>query len=280
MKEQRLKEQRMKESNQGNGTGQNTMQRPLKREDGMMVRDAEAEEPEEGTKMMRRMDGQPPEGTDAAKRRQKPVAGMMKNGEKPASPSALKEELMRKKEEFRMKKDERKATREARIEDRCEDVTAHVDEVLAGYNTNHQGQVVKHEKMLERLRKMNENLIAKGYETADLVAAVQVLGEKIEKLNADHETFIGELEDTKEFACGESEGAFKTAMEEARAAMKVVRADVEDIRTYYRDTIRPAIEALKAQKPDVSPSPEDDTSGTPSAEPTAVVSPEVSGDSQ
>lgn len=135
-----------------------------------------------------------------------------------------------------------------RMEKSCEEVTKRVNSVTARYDKNHQGQLIKYQKLQERVKKTIAALGEKGYDTAALSAALPDLDTKIEKLSADYAIFIENLEKSKQFTCGESNGDFKEAMLLARESLVQVREDILDIREYYNDAIRPAMLELKQQK--------------------------------
>ena len=94
---------------------------------------------------------------------------------------------------------------------------------------------------------------SQGYDVTKLEADGKTLDQKVQKFATDYAAFISKLEATKTTACGESEGAFRSALQTARQQLAVVRQDSVDIRNYYQTVIRQDIQDLRNQK--ASPTP-------------------------
>ncbi len=70
---------------------------------------------------------------------------------------------------------------------------------------------------------------------------------KIAKLKTDKAAVEAALENTKGFACGESQGQFRDALQQVRAAQKIVVADAKDLHDFVANTLKKDILALQAQ---------------------------------
>jgi len=55
------------------------------------------------------------------------------------------------------------------------------------------------------------------------------------------------LKDSQTFACGKSEGEFKTKITEARKVPELIKQDREDIKKFFQTTIKADLEAIKTK---------------------------------
>ena len=147
--------------------------------------------------------------------------------------------------------DEAQKRQELRTQ-RCELLTQRTDAHINRYENNRVGHVNAFTNIKERLERLITRLQERGYDTDKLKEDVEILGMKIDKLSQDLDLFIEKLREAKNYTCGESEGAFAEAMRVARDQLKIVREDVRDIKTFYRNTIKPDILAIRAQNPESS----------------------------
>jgi hypothetical protein len=141
------------------------------------------------------------------------------------------------------------------VEERCQAMTQRIETAIARFNNNKDGHTTRYLKIAEHLKNINEKLTAKGYDTTKTEADYKILNEKIVKASADYSTFISKLGETKQYACGQSQGQFRTALQAAKAQLKIYREDVADIRNYYQTVVRPDAQALRDQHPTSSSSP-------------------------
>ncbi|MBI4080150.1 MAG: hypothetical protein HY430_00060 [Candidatus Levybacteria bacterium] len=108
--------------------------------------------------------------------------------------------------------------------------------------TKRQNYVTKRKaKIDEQVSKLK----AKGADTTALEEAATQLKTLLDTWISDYRAFIDDLEETKDFTCGDSQGNFKKALDEARAKRKVVKQSGDAVRKYYRDSYRPAFQAAR-----------------------------------
>src|SRR3989344_5199588 len=144
---------------------------------------------------------------------------------------------------------------EWQIEKRCFVAQNRIEQRVETYRKNRDNHITRYNKMKDRLTTLVNKLTGKGYDTAKLKADLVVLDGKIQKFAADSAAFHKKLEEANDYNCGDSEGAFKSRVEEARDLLKIVRADAKDIWDYFKNTIKPDFQALRGSKPSPSPSP-------------------------
>ena len=94
---------------------------------------------------------------------------------------------------------------------------------------------------------------ARGYNTVKLSADLATWDQMVVKAGQDYAAFIAALQNAEQFAPYTSQGQFLSAIENARAQLRVYRQDALDVRHEYQTVIRPDVQALAAQTP-VAPS--------------------------
>lgn len=144
--------------------------------------------------------------------------------------------------ELRQKLDDKKDAR-------CQMLTTRVETRVAKYYNNKEIHLRKYKKLAEWLNKVATKLDAKGYDTTKVRADYKTLNEMITKAAANYDLFIKQLEESKQFTCGASQGAFAQAVKEANDQRKISNDDVLKIRNYYQTVVRVDVQALKDQKP-------------------------------
>lgn len=156
----------------------------------------------------------------------------------------FKEEQKKQKEAMleRLKKE-----KEGKVAVKCEMIESRVSEKITRFNNNKDGHIVRYNKLKDNLTRIINKLSEKGLDVTELKADLQTLDTKIKKFSTDYQAYITKLGQTKGFACGNSEGNFKSKLEESRSALKLVLEDAKDIQKFYKDEIKPDIQKLREQ---------------------------------
>lgn len=123
-----------------------------------------------------------------------------------------------------------------------------VDIKIGNYDLRKTKHQTVYDNLKSRLINLSEKLTAKGYDTSDLKADLVVLDQKIKKFVTDYQAYVDKLKATKQYTCGESKGQYRTAFKDAKTALVAVRKDASDIRSYFVNTIKPDLIAIRAQK--------------------------------
>lgn len=151
--------------------------------------------------------------------------------------------------------EKRKAIQEKkldRLERRCDIVTSRIDARINRYKEHNDDVEARMSRITERTNDFISRLESKGYDVSTVRTDLQTLEEMRNTRRSLYTAFISELEQTKQFDCGSSEGAFKTALGEGRTALILWRDQIKANREFIRTTLRPDLQALKEQKPDSS----------------------------
>lgn len=170
-----------------------------------------------------------------------------------AKQAELQAERVAKAAELEAAKAERQAEREAKVLERCDRVATRIAEKLSRYEENQNRHASTYNRMTIRLSELLDRLEEK---TVD-VSTVRALVAEFDALNTSAQLSLAAamsgLEASQSYACGQSEGDFKAALQGARDLFGQVRERTAAVRSYYHDTLKPAIlafrESLAASRP-------------------------------
>lgn len=152
----------------------------------------------------------------------------------------------------------REQFKEKFTEERCARVQERVKNKTARFDDNKERHTAVYKNLKNRLTKFVERLDAKGYDTSKLKEDLKILDEKIAQFSKDYAAHIAKLNESKTSTCGHSEGEFRGTLVDARALLKTVHQDAQDIRTYVRTVIHKDLQDIRVQKKNKS---ESSTSG-------------------
>lgn len=132
---------------------------------------------------------------------------------------------------------------------RCEIITTKIETATARFENNKKRHVEQYQKTVDNTKALISKLESEqpSVDLTALKANLQTLQDKVTKFATDYKAYIDQLNLTKNYACGNSEGEFKAALKEARAKLKIVRADTLDTRNYIQTTLRPEIQKVRDQ---------------------------------
>lgn len=134
-----------------------------------------------------------------------------------------------------------------RLENRCEKIQNRIGNRINKYD---EGKIST-ENVYKRLKTRIGNLVTKlennGIDASKLKNDLSTLNEKIEKVASDYGVFVAALKETKNYACGESQGQFRNKLQESRKLLGTVKQDRKETREYVVNTIIPDIKSLREQ---------------------------------
>jgi len=147
-------------------------------------------------------------------------------------------------------KEERETAKEERQEakeEKCKNVESRIEAKMNKYENGNVSVEDVYKRLKERIRNMVTRLENNGIDASKLEDDLAVLEQKINQVSSSYDTFIAGLEETKTYACGESEGQFRTKLQEAKKLMANVRTGRQETRSFVVNTIIPDIKALREQ---------------------------------
>jgi len=194
------------------------------------------------------------------------------NGQQKKELGAMRADLQQGRQEI---KDLRAENKEQNIEQKCAMIQNRIAERNTTLESNKEKHMSVYVNMKARIEKFVARLSSEGYDVSKLKADLLVLDGKILKIKTDLATQNAKMNETKDFACGHSDGDFKGKLTEARTMMQAIHLEAMEIRKFVQTTIRPDIQALRSQK--VETKKDNSTVNTPvtSIEKPAVVSGEA-----
>lgn len=144
-------------------------------------------------------------------------------------------------------REQRQEAREESVEQRCSIATTRIDNITARYDDNRLRYVERYDRLTERLENLvsylNEN--QPEVDTSTLEAQIAEMRGQSSLFSAEIDAAISELEQSKQFACGESEGAYRNELQEARAELLDAREKAVEINNYFLNTIIPELENIR-----------------------------------
>lgn len=105
----------------------------------------------------------------------------------------------------------------------------------------------RHNRLVERLKQAIEIFSEKGYDTVALEQAVEGMDSRVEAVEDAFASFMEALESVKELECTASKEEFQAALETTKDELELLREARVELRDYYKETVRPALQALKDQ---------------------------------
>lgn len=137
---------------------------------------------------------------------------------------------------------------QARLETRCQNLENRINGRIDAYDANYNGQVQKYTNIKQNVTKAMTRLTELGYNTSKVNDDLKQLDALLKEWNTLRNQFIAALQNTQDFVCGESEGAFKNAVDNASADAKLMRAKAEEIKNFVKNTLRSDLQELRKQK--------------------------------
>lgn len=171
-----------------------------------------------------------------------------------AMPHALAQErgLQKWEERLKEKYQNKKDKIEERVEKRCDVVNNHINNRINRYDENYEEVEASMDRVTTRTDEFVDRLEKKGYDVSQIREDLSTLKDMRNTRRSLYTTFIEKLRITQQYDCGDSEGAFREALQEARTALTDWREQVKATREFINSTLRTHLEELKEQNPSSS----------------------------
>lgn len=135
------------------------------------------------------------------------------------------------------------------VEGRCERVTERVDNRIRKYDENKQRHIENYDRITNNVSDTVAKLESEGYDVLKVRNDLSELNSMILEFANEYTEFINTLRGSKNHACGNSEGEFKSTIEQSRNQLKLVREQSTEIRDFIKNVLREDLKALKDQTP-------------------------------
>ncbi len=135
------------------------------------------------------------------------------------------------------------------LERRGEMLRQRIELLVTRFENNEERHMEAYNRAKEKVKQLLETLQDKGYDVSRLAQDLAAWDAMIVEFAKDYAAFIAELKELEGLAVGQSEGQFRSGLQEARQLLMKVHQDALDIRLFYQKTIRADIQEIKAQVP-------------------------------
>lgn len=148
-----------------------------------------------------------------------------------------------------------KADRMERSQNACEKVTAALNGRVTSANARISARESFATKMKDQVQKHIQQVQSKGADVTKLQSDATALTTLLDKWLVDYKTYVADLQAAQKLNCGTSQGQFKTALQTAKTAHKMVKQDRDAIKDFFKNTLKPDFKkARQSVQPTVKPS--------------------------
>lgn len=164
--------------------------------------------------------------------------------EKAAAAAKLKERIEAHKAALKAKIS---AAEQVRIKARCKVAQGSIKSVEARFKVGFPKRTKAYENLQDHLTKLIAKLKERGVDTTTLEQQQATLKDMVEDFKAHIDDFKQEVSDLREMDCESDPEGFKAALEAARATHKSLVDEINAIKAYIKDTIRPTLAKLREE---------------------------------
>ncbi len=160
-----------------------------------------------------------------------------------------REEITQNREEIRQdieeSREELREQRDENITQRCENAVNRIDTIIQRYNENRLRYVNRYNALFARLNNLSAFLDENNVDTLNLSNQISELNSLVADFNSNVDLTISNLENSKNFVCGESQGEYRAVIAEAKGALLETRSTAIEINQYFLFTIVPELEEIR-----------------------------------
>jgi len=133
-------------------------------------------------------------------------------------------------------------------ENRCSRVTERVNTRLNQYNEKKVMYANRFQNIRDAVGNMATRLENRGYDVTEVEANLETMDGMIDEFSGTYERFMNRLGESKQYACGNSEGQFRNTIQNSLGELKQARVQAGEIKGFVEDTLRPSMLRLQQQK--------------------------------
>lgn len=134
-----------------------------------------------------------------------------------------------------------------RISNRCTLVTERVNLITTRYEQNRQRHIERYQNIYKRVSDLVSKLESKGYDVSKLKTDLVQLNTMTQTFAQEYNSVMVELNNSKNHACGNSEGDFRQAITNAKNNLVKARETALEIRVLVNDQIKPELHRILSQ---------------------------------
>lgn len=129
---------------------------------------------------------------------------------------------------------------------RCTRVTTKVDDLYTKLTSN-DSVGKRHQTVIDHLNEIITKVEGKSLNSDKLKSDLVILTEKMNSWQTAYTSLKAKVSATKELACGDSDGVYKTSLSEMKAQREVLNTANADFWNYVKNTVKPDITSLRDQ---------------------------------
>lgn len=124
----------------------------------------------------------------------------------------------------------------------CNATVAKVEAKLTEFTQQKKTDAASYNQAILQIQEFVAQLQKEGYATSRVKQYSLKLTSKIGQYSADTNNYLNALKKAQGYGCDDPKGqSFKDAIKKAGEALKKVRDDIDGIKSYYHDTLRPEL---------------------------------------
>lgn len=136
--------------------------------------------------------------------------------------------------------------RQERVQERrCTVAEARIGVILTRMKNTGERRTTTYQNLKEKVQATVDKAKDAGYDTTKLEADLTDLDTALKDYRSTTVTLYQNIQDTEDYACGESEGAFTDALKTARMQLPVVGDAAKDVQAIYQNQIKPDLQDLR-----------------------------------
>jgi|SRR3989344_1198495 len=126
-------------------------------------------------------------------------------------------------------------------EDMCQRVTDRIGERRQRFEEHRDNRVNIYRGIIERLKNLVTKLKDRGCDASQVETDLTTLEKLVDELVVAFNLFVDKLQAVRIPVCQEEPGDWKTAMAQVREQLQLVKAKHQEVRAFYKDTLKPDV---------------------------------------
>jgi hypothetical protein len=127
---------------------------------------------------------------------------------------------------------------QARAEAVCENVTARIENRINQYEQNRDKWMTHHQGVVKRLNSLADKLESRSCDVTIIRNDIQKYQLLVSDFAAAFRLFHDSLNDSRQYACGESQGQFADKLKQARTEVQAVRTSGAALKDFFNATLK------------------------------------------
>jgi chromosome segregation ATPase len=136
-------------------------------------------------------------------------------------------------------------TRQEHVDAVCEKLTARINNRLNSYEESKDKWHSRYQGIIKRLESLNQKLDEKDCDTSQIDADITTFQSLLDEFAAAFRVFVTQLQGSRAYVCGESQGDFSNQLTTARAKLAPVKSAASNLHNFVQSTLKPHLRLVK-----------------------------------